>query len=313
MRLPPLPALTLTLGLALGGCALPGQQAAPPPPPPSPTRTHGQADLRSEAQKAQSQAQLHRHPPLKLHVKPRFRDPVYGADVSWPQCPKGMGIPQRQGEGQPMPLPAAKYVVLGLTNGPGFTRNPCLADEFAWARDHHLMVGAYSVVSFPPVPDLARHGGQGPYDATKPGGRLANDGYAQAIFNVRTLEQLQLNAPFVWVDVEPYPVFPWSPDPAANALVVQGAVRGYQRVGYQVGFYSAPGLWKQVVGGLRFGLPEWRAGGKTGADEAARRCSSDWSFQGGPAVLGQWTDGTRDHNRTCPGTARQLDRFFHQY
>ena len=36
-------------------------------------------------------------PPLP--VPPKAKGPVLGADVSWPQCPKGMGIPEKQGQG----------------------------------------------------------------------------------------------------------------------------------------------------------------------------------------------------------------------
>ena len=60
---------------------------------------------------------------------------VLGGDISWPQCPKGMGIPEKRSLGLPMPLPSAQYVVIGLTNGPGFVANPCLADHVAWAKE----------------------------------------------------------------------------------------------------------------------------------------------------------------------------------
>ena len=57
-------------------------------------------------------------------------DLLLGGDVSWPQCPRGMGIPERPTMGLPMPLDSATYVVVGLTNGPGFFPNPCLADRW---------------------------------------------------------------------------------------------------------------------------------------------------------------------------------------
>jgi hypothetical protein len=59
-----------------------------------------------------------------IKVPKSFDGPVTGGDVSWPQCPKGMGIPQKRSLGLPMPVPSAKFVILGLTNGPGFTPNP---------------------------------------------------------------------------------------------------------------------------------------------------------------------------------------------
>src|SRR6478672_8225031 len=64
-----------------------------------------------------------------IKVPKSFDGPVTGGDVSWPQCPKGMGIPQKRSLGLPMPQSSAKFVLVGLTNGPGFTPNPCLADQ----------------------------------------------------------------------------------------------------------------------------------------------------------------------------------------
>ena len=39
----------------------------------------------------------------KLPRTPQYSGAVLGADISWPQCPKGMGIPQKQGQGSPRP------------------------------------------------------------------------------------------------------------------------------------------------------------------------------------------------------------------
>ena len=54
---------------------------------------------------------------------------VVGRDVSWPNCPRGMGIPSRPSQGKPMPPPSARFVVIGLTNGPAFHPNPCLETQ----------------------------------------------------------------------------------------------------------------------------------------------------------------------------------------
>lgn len=291
----------LLAALTLTGCGQSDHDAVEQTSSPSPLAL---ADLKAQAERAETAAK--QQPP-----KPQLKDPLYGGDVSWPQCPKGMGIPKRPGKGLPMPLPEAKYVVIGLTNGPGFTPNPCIETQLAWAKQRHLMVGAYSVLSYPSDRTLARQGGRGPFDGARFVGRLANVGYQQAIFNVRTMERVQLVSPFVWIDVEPYPVYPWSADRVANAHVVKGALRGYRDAGFQVGFYSIGGLWEQVVGDLRFGLPEWRAAGVR--SQASERCGDQWSFQGGKPVMTQWTDQIRDFNMTCPGNAAQLDRFFHRY
>lgn len=239
--------------------------------------------------------------------------PVLGADVSWPQCPKGMGIPQKRSQGSPMPVDEARYVIVGLTNGPGFYPNPCLAAQVEWVRSRRLMAAAYAVASYPDPEALAEHGGNGPFDSSTSPGALANTGYQQARFNVASMESAGLLTPVVWIDVEPVPDFGWSGDPEANAAVVTGVARGYRDAGYRVGVYSTPSLWAGVVGGLELGVPEWRAAGQTSAAEALARCRDDWVIQGGQGVIGQWVEAGRDQNITCPGTAAEMNRWFHQY
>jgi len=242
---------------------------------------------------------------------------VEGADASWPQCPKGMGIPQKRTEGKPMPLPTAQFVVLGLTNGPGFVANPCLADQVAWVKARHLLVSAYSIISAPYGDQLDRYGATGPFDPHSARGRLSNVGYQEALFNVASMRAAGLQTPFVWLDVEPVTGFDWGSDTGANAAVVIGAARGYRDRGYAIGVYSIGSLWQRVVGGLRLGVPEWRPAGSRGRAEAIRRCGTEWMYQGGMAVLAQWVEdspeGARDRDVTCPGQAPYLSSWFHRY
>lgn len=240
-------------------------------------------------------------------------EPVLGADISWPQCPPGMGIPEKRTLGMPLPVPEARYVVIGLTNGPGFVANPCLADQVDLVRRGRRLAAAYAVASYPDAAAVATYGARGPFDAQTPAGRLQNVGYQQARFNIDSMRAAGLLTPVVWVDVEPVADFEWSADPVANAAVVTGAVRGYADAGYEVGVYSTPYLWEGVVGDLELGLPEWRAAGQTSRAEALSRCGEEWVVQGGAAVLAQWVEARRDQNLTCPGIAVDLGRWFHQY
>lgn len=245
---------------------------------------------------------------------PRFGPgPVLGGDISWPQCPTGLGIPERPTLGLPMPPPAAKYVIIGLTNGPAFTPNPCLADQVAWVRERELLVAAYAVNSYPDDATLRRYGDDGPYDGSQRLGALRNVGYQQARYNLANMVAAGLRTPMIWLDVEPVPIFEWSDDKVANAAVVEGAARGYTDAGYEIGFYSTQFLWDTVVGDFALGIPEWRAAGETSRAEALARCGEDRAFQGGRALIGQWLQDNRDLNVTCPGVARELDRWFHQF
>ena len=238
--------------------------------------------------------------------------PMVGADISWPNCPRGMGIRSRPTQGKPLPLRSARFVVIGLTNGPAFHENPCLASHVAYARERRMWASAYAVATYPTRSQLAGYGNDGPADPSKRRGRLFNTGYAQAKVNVEVMREVGLDSPAVWVDVEPVsPPAPWSGRPRENKAVVDGVLRAYREEGLRVGFYSVGTLWRSIMGTVRYGIPEWRSAGPTSRARALGMCSSG-RFQGGPAVIGQWWDDRRDHNVLCPGTPAQdvLARWF---
>ena len=286
-----------------------GQQGKRTPPAEKPEPEDGDDldDLVAEAEKQASRA-ASASPSGSL----AFPGPVLGGDVSWPQCPRGMGIPERRTLGLPMPLPSAQYVVVGLTNGPAFTPNPCLADQVAWVSERGLLIGAYAVTSYPDDGALATYRDDGPFEGDTRLGALGNTGYQQARYNIASMEAVGLRPPLVWVDVEPVADFEWSGDLAANAAVVKGVARGYTDAGFEIGVYSTPHLWAQIVGGLELGVPEWRAAGQTSQAEAVERCGEEWVIQGGEAVLGQWVAEQRDLNITCPGIHLDMAPWFQQ-
>ena len=242
---------------------------------------------------------------VSASVLPRVGTIAYGGDVSWPNCPKGMGIPTRPTLGLPMPTAAAQFVVLGLTNGPAYTPNPCLASQVAWVKARHLWAGAYAVASYPLAWQVTRYGGSG----TAPQ-RLYRAGFAQAKINVDNMHRAGLRPPMVWVDVEPVRSAPWSGKPAANNYVINGVVAGYRAAGLRVGFYSYASGWKQITGGRRAGtVPTWVPSGGDVRSGAEARCRQR-SFSGGPVWLGQWTANDRDHDIACGIVTRRLPLMF---
>lgn len=299
------------LATALSGCgggpsATPTDAVTSAPPTPVATTPEGNGSLVPS---------LPTLPPTPRATKKDTAEPVgrlLGADASWPQCPKGMGIPEKRTEGKPMPTSAARFVVLGLTNGPSFVANPCLADQLDWVRARHLLVAAYSIVSYPDDRTFAALRSKGPYDGTTRLGALRNVGYQAALFNIATMRRVGLRTPIVWIDVEPVLHYDWSPDVVANGAVVEGVARGYRDAGFRIGFYSIASLWTRVVGSLHVGAPEWRPAGARGLGEALSRCGPDWSFQGGVGVLGQWIEDDRDRDVTCPGAITDLRQWFHR-
>ncbi|MEO7979524.1 MAG: hypothetical protein ABI807_01270 [Sporichthyaceae bacterium] len=240
--------------------------------------------------------------PVAAAVEPVVGVRLAGGDVSWPNCPRGVGIPARRSPGNPMPLTSASFVVIGLTNGPGWYPNPCLADHVAWAKARGAWTSAYSMTTFPTAAQRRSYGSTGPWAPTTRAGRLRNAGYQQAMFNVASMATAGLDVPFVWVDVEPYPTHPWPSDVLANRQVVRGVVRAYEDNGHQVGFYSYDGGWRAVVGSWRKPRhPTWVPVGPVahGTARASARCAVP-SFSGGPVWLAQWVQDARDRDVTCP-------------
>ncbi|MDO7867967.1 hypothetical protein [Nocardioides jiangxiensis] len=316
---PALPAVLVTVAALLAGCGggtpTPGAAGAPDRPsqavePARPSAsTPGGPDISVPANLDDVIASVNARSRTAVPDGPDRR--VVGADASWPQCPKGMGIPQKRSKGSPMPTDDAEFVVLGLTNGPSFTPNPCLADQVGWARSHGLLASAYAVVSWPSASTLAQVRDDGPFDGRTRLGALHNAGYAAAAYSVRVMRAAGLDSPAVWVDVEPVPDFDWSSSTADNAAVVEGTVRGYRDAGLAVGYYSVRSLWTRVLGAhTTGGAPEWRAAGETSMATALARCAPSWSYAGGPGVLAQWVEDGRDRNVTCPGQGGHLGRWF---
>ena len=237
---------------------------------------------------------------------------VVGRDVSWPNCPKGLGIPARRSQGKPMPPPAARFVVIGLTNGPAFHPNPCLAAQVDYAKSHRLWTAAYAVLTFPTDGQLARYGASGPHTHARELGRLWNTGWAQARQNVASMRAVGLSSPVIWVDIEPVsPPAPWSQRPRANRSVLAGAIAAYQDAGLRVGFYSTPTMWNGILGPIRHGFPEWRTAGLSTRRAALAMCRRD-RFQGGRAVMAQWYSTREDFDLLCPGrpVGQTLREFF---
>ena len=210
-----------------------------------------------------------------------------------------------------MPGDRARFVVIGLTNGPAFTPNPCLASQVQWARDRRVPVSAYAVATWPTARQLSRYGARGPYAGSTLRSRLRNVGYAEGRYNLGRLGTVGLTVPHVWIDVEHYSIRPWSSDRRNNRAVVRGVARAYQDAGIATGFYSTSLQWTDIVGRVSWGLPEWHTAGPRSKSVALSRCS-EASFQGGPVVLAQWWTDSADHDLVCPGgpAAASMPAFF---
>jgi hypothetical protein len=225
-----------------------------------------------------------------------------GQDVSWPQCAPGRG-----GYGLPMPPPDAAFVVLGLTAGRGFTANPCLPGQVAWARRHRVPAAAYLVPTYPTRAQLRRQGALGPRSATTLRDRVYNVGWAQAGSALAALARSGLRARSVWIDVEASRTRPWSADVDANAALVQGASAAIRHAGYLPGLYTNSSSWTDYTDGARLGLPEWRTVGPRGRAAAQTACAAR-PLNGGRVLMVQYWTSTVDSDVACPVLASRRAR-----
>ena len=230
---------------------------------------------------------------------PAAAAPLFGNDVSWPQCPASQG-----GFDLPMPPTSADFVIIGLTRGLPFTENPCLVSQVQWSRTNDVPAHAYTIPAFPTSQQLSAYGGSGPWRATTRAARLSNVGYAQAEYALATLARARFDPPVVWVDVEPRPAQPWPTATAANQrdnrYVIDGVLRGLRDAGVAYGLYSYQAGWDAITGSWRLpGVPVWATAGQLDyPNEALDRCRQP-SFSGGRVYISQWYDQTRDYDRTC--------------
>lgn len=216
--------------------------------------------------------------------------PYNGADVSWPQCPVGGPMP--------MPTSSAKFVIFGLTGGYGFTPNPCLADQVAWAKKRGKYLGAYSFTGAPSPAELEKYGKSGPWKPKDLTNRFRNAGWAVAKQTIAQMEAAELTVPFVWLDIEPSAKRPWRKTTQKNRAYIQGQVKAYSSVGIKAGFYLSASSFDLILN-KDYERPEWQTVGPRPRAKALERCDGA-PVQKGPIVLVQWWTTDRDFDLICP-------------
>lgn len=231
-----------------------------------------------------------------------------GGDISWPNCPKGMGVPGRRSEGLPLPTADAQFFIIGLTNGRAFTRNPCLTSQLSAAIARGVRASAYTMLSYPNRLERARYGWSGPFGTGTYANRISNVGYKQAAFALDTMSAAGFAAPFVWIDVEPRAERAWSTSIANNRALIAGALRAATDRGIGSGIYTYANAWRPITGSWQLPYLLWAPGhsrARTFTARAAqtRESCSRVGFTGGALVITQWVWANRDHNVTCPAIA----------
>ena len=219
-----------------------------------------------------------------------FGPPGDGYDLSWPQCTN----PYRTGTTSNHPAEAA-FAVIGVTNGRPYTRNACLADEFAWANTLPGGGSGYLLLDAPGQGDAALNWGarRSPRacDGTTTPGCGYDYGWWAADYAVAAglPADQQGGTPQLWMDVEgPYQSPTWQSDTRINAAVVQGAVDRLRSAGIRTGVYSRQSDWTTLTGGLAIAdLQQWVFTAAS-SDAAAARCQKSQAFTTGSVVLSQF-------------------------
>lgn len=196
-----------------------------------------------------------------------------GYAISWPQC------------GGPYPEPPFDFMIVGITGGKAFTRNPCYAEEYEWAKRGRYHPSVYMNLDYPAAAGAAIVSG-GPCDY--PGGCEAYAyGYLAAADAYAYAASLYSVAPVWWLDVQI--VSDWSPDPALNVQAVRGATDYLESQLKRVGISSTAFQWGSVAGDAQHRHPVWDAGALD-AGQAADFCATGKDFGGGRTEQIAWVD-----------------------
>lgn len=234
-------------------------------------------------------------PAAALSALPPLNSVFTGNDASWPNCPLGMGTAARPTEGKPMPDAGAGFAILGVTNGPGFTTNPCLRAQVLSLQARHLWTGAYAVASYPSRSQFVAYGGT----TGTMNQRLYRVGATQANSSIRAMRAAGLRTPMLWVDVETVGGFPWSATTSSNNAFLNGVMAAYRGAGLRVGIYTYRGAWRAITGSRYLPVPTWVPSGLSTRASALAKCTG--SPTGGAVWMGQWVANQRDYDVTCPG------------
>lgn len=202
-----------------------------------------------------------------------------GTDVSWPNC--GAKISN-----------TIAFGIVGVTNGQGYSTNPCLASEASHFSNLSLYVntGWYSASTH--------------VNATSPLVCAAGDnnclaynyGYNAGLYAFSAASAVGVHSSTWWLDVETGNT--WSTDTTQNRNSLQGEADALAASGVATtGIYSTTAQWQGLTGSWQNAMPNWGATTVTTARQAAKYCSGH-NFTGGGTWLIQFK-GKLDQDYAC--------------
>jgi hypothetical protein len=240
--------------------------------------------------------------PAYAKAPPRTSTPTT-YDVSYPQC--GGALPTNVDGG-----------IVGVNNGVVLSANPCLATEWAWARNGTTYAPAFYANTANPGPAKSSHwptGQQTPQVCDGSNSTACSYDYgwnaAQDSFKDAATVTSTPSAFTWWLDVETgnswetlESVYGQTAQSKANdTAALAGEVDALRSLGAAtVGVYSTSYQWGQITGGTgtQFASsPAWIAG--TGSLSTAQSNCTATSFTGGAVVLGQYSKSGYDADLHC--------------
>lgn len=185
-----------------------------------------------------------------------------GYAISWPQC------------GDAYPDEPFAFGIVGVTDGRAFTRNPCFADEYRWARRGESRPSIYMNLNYLG----SAHDFEDWWACDDAACRAYRYGWVAAHDAYTCASSFHAVAPVWWLDVQI--ASDWSGDPALNVGAIRGAAEYLKAEGIRVGVSSTSFQWATVAGDTRHNMPVWDASA-TDVEEAAAFCVEGKDFGGG--------------------------------
>ncbi len=201
-----------------------------------------------------------------------------GNDVSWPNCSAR--------------LSTVAFGIVGVTNGQGYSTNPCLASEASHYPNLSLYVntGWYSASTH--INDTSPR-----VCAAGDNNCLAyNYGYNAGLYAYSAAASAGVYSKTWWLDAETSNT--WGTNVIENQNSLQGEKDALTAQGIvTVGVYSTTAQWQSITGGWQNGLPNWGASTWTTAKQAAKYCTGH-DFTGGGTWIIQF-NGKIDQDYAC--------------
>jgi hypothetical protein len=207
--------------------------------------------------------------PAVALASPLYPTGTTGYDVSWPNC--SATAPRNP-----------QFGIVGVSDGTGYSQNPCLVQEAAWFPSINLYVNTgwndQSVYLNPNSPRVCAAGDQN---------CLAyNYGYNAGLYALTYANSQNVHASAWWLDVETSNT--WNSDVTQNQNSLQGEHDALVANGVTtVGVYSTTAQWTSVTGAWSNNWPSWGATTWTTAKQALTYCTGH-QFTGGPSYFMQF-------------------------